>query len=47
MKKNLSLLKKGVEIIEYEDWLKNNKKKISEKNFQIIKKNTAIKIYEY
>ena len=36
--KNLSLLKKGVEIIEYEDWLKNNKKKISEKNFQIIKK---------
>ena len=36
--KNLSLLKKGVEIIEYEDWLKNNKNKISEKNFQIIKK---------
>lgn len=36
--KNLSLLKKDVEIIEYEDWLKNNKKNISEKNFQIIKK---------
>lgn len=36
--KNLSLLKKNVEIIEYEDWLKNNKKNISEENFQIIKK---------
>ena len=37
-KKNLSLLEKKMEINEFEDWLKNNKKKMSEKNLEIVKK---------
>ena len=36
--KNLSLLKKDTEIKEFENWLKNNKKTMSEKNLDIIKK---------
>ena len=35
--KNLSKLKKGIEIKEFEHWLRNNKKKINKKNFEIIK----------
>ncbi len=37
-KNNLSLLEKKMEINEFEDWLKNNEKKMSEKNLKIIKK---------
>ncbi len=36
--KNLSLLKKGDEITEFEDWLKKNKKNIGKKNSRIIEK---------
>ena len=35
--KNLSKLKKNIEIKEFEHWLKNNKKIINKKNFEIIK----------
>ncbi len=34
---NLSKLKKDIEIKEYEHWLRNNKKIINKKNFEIIK----------
>ena len=35
--KNLSKLKKNIEIKEFEHWLRNNKKIINKKNFEIIK----------
>ena len=35
--KNLSLLKRNTEVKEFEDWIKNNKKILSKKNYEIIK----------
>ena len=35
--KNLSLLKRDTEVKEFEDWIKNNKKILSKKNYEIIK----------